>query len=352
MFTSGISSGSRSSRWLLAAPVRATGVEEQQAEQLTSSTPQAAAPPPGATSSTASSRPPERIQRTLADLDALLGIEPDAPPASASTPSASPAAATSSDSTAGSPNAPLPRGDDKIEEHLKRIADKARKLADEQQNAQGGQAEQQQLRQEFETMLQSISASPATLDKEDIKRLKEGAFGPQTFFITETQTLTQADRTGLLVRGNLRDERAKVYQHICNKVWRVCPQGVALFLGCGARFHARERRRACAQHHTTFTRCLSWPLQVTELFGNKYTVLMVEDEDATLDAAAGGAAGGLGPQGLGSSVTPRQSDAATRAQQLNTPRIAFQIIPAAQAIPPQVCCRRRRPTSPPLPHSP
>jgi cytochrome b subunit of formate dehydrogenase len=40
----------------------------------------------------------------------------------------------------------------------------------------------------------------------------------QTFWVTETRTLSEADRTGLLVRGNLRDERTKIFAHVQEKV--------------------------------------------------------------------------------------------------------------------------------------
>lgn len=46
---------------------------------------------------------------------------------------------------------------------------------------------------------------------------------PQTFWVTETQALTEGERTGILVRGNLRDERTKVFEHVSRKVrLRVC----------------------------------------------------------------------------------------------------------------------------------
>lgn len=43
-----------------------------------------------------------------------------------------------------------------------------------------------------------------------------------------------------------------------------------------------------------------------------------------------------GPMG-GGGLKARPSGAAAQAQAFNTPRVAFQIIPAAQAVPPQVC---------------
>jgi hypothetical protein len=76
--------------------------------------------------------------------------------------------------------------------------------------------------------------------------------------------------------------------------------------------------------------------QVAELFGGKYTVLMVEDVEAE---AEGGSASSALLGGSGSerpSGTGRASGAAAQAQALNTPRVAFQIVPAAQAQPPQV----------------
>jgi hypothetical protein len=76
--------------------------------------------------------------------------------------------------------------------------------------------------------------------------------------------------------------------------------------------------------------------QVAELFGGKYTVLMVEDVEAEAEGGSTSSAllGGSGserPSGTG-----RASGAAAQAQALNTPRVAFQIVPAAQAQPPQV----------------
>lgn len=112
------------------------------------------------------------------------------------------------------------------------------------------------------------------LDKDELKRLREAAFGPQTFWVTETVQLQELDRQGVLIRGNLRDERTKVFAHVCAKV--------------------------------------------DELFGpGKYEVLMVEDEqqvDQDGPAPVAGTANKFAAFG---------------------PRVAFQIVPAAQAQPPQ-----------------
>jgi len=178
---------------------------------------------------------------------------------------------------------------DDLEGQFQKIIEKARRLADEQ-SKKGGNAtneqEQAQLRAEFETLLTQISKSPDALDKDDIKKLRDAAFGPQTFWITETMPIADAERTGLLIRGNLRDERSKVFAHIREKV--------------------------------------------LELFGDKYTVIMVEDSEAEAEEGSSSAAA-MG----GGGVKPRPGGAAAQAQLLNTPRIAFQVIPAAQAVPPQ-----------------
>ncbi|EFJ47832.1 hypothetical protein VOLCADRAFT_61017 [Volvox carteri f. nagariensis] len=106
------------------------------------------------------------------------------------------------------------------------------------------------------------------LDKDDLKRLREAAFGPQTFWVTETLPLQDLDKSGILIRGNLRDSREKVFAHVCAKV--------------------------------------------SELFGEgKYEVIMVEDELLPGEAEPIGKAAAFGP------------------------RVAFQIVPAAQAQPPQ-----------------
>mmetsp|Transcript_30997 Transcript_30997/g.68746 ORF Transcript_30997/g.68746 Transcript_30997/m.68746 type:complete len:647 (+) Transcript_30997:142-2082(+) len=230
-----------------------------------------------------------KIKKTMAGLDALLGIQEDdkskkASTSAAASQSSDPPTSISVSSEAMSKIAEaeaqrLTRGDANkatgvktdIEDQFQKIIDKARKLADEQSTKKGqGSAELEQaaLRQEFEALLQTISKSPDVLDKDDIKRLKDAVFGPMTFWVTETKPIQEAERTGLLIRGNLRDDRDKIFKLVCEKV--------------------------------------------KELFGDKYEVLMVEDivtEDET----------------------PPPPSASAKAG----PRVAFQIIPAAQALPPQ-----------------
>lgn len=145
----------------------------------------------------------QRIKRTLEGLDALLGIDPNDPKAgtgsSASTKSAtavaesvssdaaraasSTPASTSGVSTSNGNGASSSNG--ASEDQFQKIVEKARQLADAQRSGKSGnvEAQQQQLRQEFETLLTAMSKGNDMLDKEDMKRLKEAAFGPQTFWV-------------------------------------------------------------------------------------------------------------------------------------------------------------------------
>jgi hypothetical protein len=153
------------------------------------------------------------------------------------------------------------------------------------------------------------------MDKADVKRLKEsGVFGPLTFWVTEIQNLedvgnpnsavrlqgvcsrteqclgvcwrrpTAADsapplpllslpplaavlQTGVLIRGNLRADRAQVFAAVCDKV--------------------------------------------KELFGEKYEVLMIEDPEAYADGAppeqrpSSSSSGGAGGSGAAAVLEPR-----------------------------------------------
>ncbi|KAF5828946.1 membrane associated metalloprotease [Dunaliella salina] len=159
---------------------------------------------------------------------------------------------------------------DDVDGQFQKIIEKAKKLADNQ----ASEADQAQLKQEFDGLLQKISKPPEAMSKEDIKRLKDAAFGPQTFWVTETQPITDLERSGLLIRGNLRDERTKVYEFVCQKV--------------------------------------------DELFGGKYAVLLVEDTLATEEDMVNG-----------------RIDTSSPTSSLNNPRVAFNIVPAAQTVPPQ-----------------
>eukprot|EP00798_Chlamydomonas_sp_ICE-L_P025266 gene25266-10917_t len=116
------------------------------------------------------------------------------------------------------------------------------------------------------------------LTKEEVRKLKEAAFGPKTFWMTDSVTLTEENRFGLLIRGNLRDERDTVYAHVCNKV--------------------------------------------EALFPGRFQVLMVEDEQAEKD-------------GSNAPPTPFGDKETGKATGLKNfgPAVCFQIVPTAQAVP-------------------
>eukprot|EP00798_Chlamydomonas_sp_ICE-L_P007411 gene7411-539_t len=130
--------------------------------------------------------------------------------------------------------------------------------------------EREDLMNEFETLVNMVDRSnDEVMSPNDVKRLKEAAFGPQSFWVTETKPLLDAERKGILIRGNLRTDREKVLQQVSKKV--------------------------------------------EELFGGKFEVLMVVDERG-------------GPEG--SSGSGRMTGVVDRG-----PAVAFQVVPAAQARP-------------------
>lgn len=143
----------------------------------------------------------QRIKRTLEGLDALLGIDPNDPRASggssskssstAVAPSPSDATRAASSSSPASPSTSTSNGVSSngtaSDDQFQKIIEKARQLADAQRSKPGQvEQQQQQLRQEFETLLQAMSKGNDMLDKDELKRLREAAFGPQTFWVTET----------------------------------------------------------------------------------------------------------------------------------------------------------------------
>lgn len=233
----------------------------------------------------------------MADLDALLGIqEEDKSKANTSSQPASNAASSSADHKQEQPGAHTPATSSSskksgatdrpdMEEHIQKIIDKARKLADEQSTkgaSSSSEKEQQALKQEFESLLVNLAKPQDILSKDDIKVLKDTVFGPLTYWVTETRPIQEAERTGLLIRGNLRDDRDKVFDLLRKKV--------------------------------------------AELFGGKFEVVMVEDVESEERG------GGMG--GMGGADTPSSSVGTARGLREGK-RVAFQIIPTAQAQPPQ-----------------
>ncbi|GBF95462.1 zinc metalloprotease chloroplastic-like [Raphidocelis subcapitata] len=254
-----------------------------------------------------------RIKSTLADLDALLGIQEEAKPSEKETAADAAAAAASPLSPEALQSAVAeemqklvaregitsPELEGVVTEQMKKILDRAKMLADEQtkEGASGVAADgqKQALRQDFENLLNIFFSGESGVDKADMQRLREsGVFGPLSFWVTEMRNLQEPSelsqggrQVGYLVRGNLRKPRLEVFDALCAKV--------------------------------------------AELFGDKYEVLMIEDpeavdpEDAPLPR----------PQTPSSSGAESSSGRGAAAAPEDAVRVAFQIVPAAAAVPPQ-----------------
>jgi hypothetical protein len=153
--------------------------------------------------------------------------------------------------------------------------------------------QKQLLQQEFEQLLNIFFASESSMSKADIKKLKEsGVFGPMSFWVTEIKNLEEEGpqpgmKLGVLVRGNLRTDRATVFENLCEKV--------------------------------------------KELFGDKYGVLMIEDPEAFDEEGAP-----LTPSSSGrvNGSSSNSGGGAGAAAAVAEPRVAFQIVPSAALVPP------------------
>jgi hypothetical protein len=152
------------------------------------------------------------MKNTLTSLDALLGVVEEPPISVKAEPMESSISQAALDklkeaeasrdaaksTTSSSPLSSSTQSESALDDQFKRIIIKAKKLAQEQQK-EGGQAssgaslekEQAALKREFDAMLKQLNAeaSEATLTKDQIKQLKEAAFGPLSFWITETKPI-------------------------------------------------------------------------------------------------------------------------------------------------------------------
>lgn len=136
----------------------------------------------------------------------------------------------------------------------------------------------------------------------DLARIKDAAFGPRVFWVTETTPLDPFLADGWLVRGNLRSPTS-----------------------------------AEALAHVT--------AEVTKLFGDKYTVLMIEDPgsadgsdsmEALMDEATGGMSRSPARQSgtLPGSENSDGKDGSAAKKRKPEPRVAFQIVLSEAARPP------------------
>ncbi len=168
------------------------------------------------------------------------------------------------------PNDPSKANDLKpaVSDAMMKIVDRAKSMAEKQtQSAAETEASKQVLKQEFQQLL-NVMFIPSLVDKDDIKKLKDaggcmagsrccctwriqavqgssnllclwcagrqlaahagqphaaadmflactaGVFGPQTFWVTEMRLVEEKDKMGILVRGNLRDDRDELFKWV------------------------------------------------------------------------------------------------------------------------------------------
>ncbi|KAI7838429.1 hypothetical protein COHA_007801, partial [Chlorella ohadii] len=154
----------------------------------------------------------------MADLDALLGIEPEkeeqAPSSSNATDGSSAKVSISADVLKTLAEAEAARAEQagssasaqelqsKLADSIERIVEQAKKLAEEE--GKGDTAGEQAVRRELESIIETVGLPTNGVDPQDLKRMKEQVFGATTFWVTETRPLaTQTLELGVVIKGNL-----------------------------------------------------------------------------------------------------------------------------------------------------
>lgn len=94
--------------------------------------------------------------------------------------------------------------------------EQARKLSEQSNNKEDNTAGEAAVKKEFENLL-SVLTSPQGMSQESVKELKDKVFGPNTFWVTETDAVPGVEDS-LLVRGNFRGPKEKVFAEICDGV--------------------------------------------------------------------------------------------------------------------------------------
>lgn len=190
-----------------------------------------------------------KIKKTITSLDAILGIEEEAEekpaekqdsakPADVVQPAVSVATDVLAEITkkeAERLSASDPKKaaelESQISEQMQKIVESAKKIAEEEGKTRSDG--EQQLQQEYMKLMNLMySNNESLLSKDDVKKLKETVFGPQTFWVVETRALDGDPelRGALLVRGNLRDDVEKVFEHVCTKVQELFGDKVVVLL--------------------------------------------------------------------------------------------------------------------------
>ncbi|KAL0023735.1 hypothetical protein WJX79_009611 [Trebouxia sp. C0005] len=187
-----------------------------------------------------------KIATTLAGLDALLGVQEekqDAEDHKASdeakssdklTVDVSPDVVKSiAQADLGRRNASNGKGKDskdvekQLSDQMTRIVDRAKQLAS--QDTEQGKVTEQNLGKDFETLLGMLRPEES-VNKDDIKILKEQIFGPNVFWVTETRATDDILDGGIVVRGNLRAPRDQVLETVIKGVKQTFGDKYQVFL--------------------------------------------------------------------------------------------------------------------------
>eukprot|EP00803_Ostreobium_quekettii_P002294 evm.model.scf_18.27 EVM.evm.TU.scf_18.27 scf_18:169065-176420(+) len=181
------------------------------------------------------------MRQTMADLDAILGIEEEAEEEEEVVKDDPAALVVSAPESVQQEAQELAEevadGEDqrkKVFDSIMKVVESAEKSAEGADDDQG--AGEQDVRQKLESLIESIGGPPQYVTQEDVNTMKEKVFGPTVFWVTEVVRgeSPQLERS-VIFRGNLRGKREKLFPDIVRRF--------------------------------------------EELFGDKYTVFFIEDTE-------------------------------------------------------------------------
>eukprot|EP01026_Neomeris_dumetosa_P084044 TRINITY_DN9808_c0_g1_i4.p1 TRINITY_DN9808_c0_g1~~TRINITY_DN9808_c0_g1_i4.p1 ORF type:complete len:603 (-),score=88.41 TRINITY_DN9808_c0_g1_i4:332-2140(-) len=155
----------------------------------------------------------KNLKRTIADLDALLGIEEETEESeqdkSNATNKFSVAPGVLQEIAKAESEKVVQRKKGKPgeqEQVAEQITEQLQKIMNQARQVDEGPS-QQSLQREIQNLVRMV-ADEAILSKEDIKKIKD-LLGPQTFWVTDTKEV-EGIIGGVLIRGNLRTDKTKV----------------------------------------------------------------------------------------------------------------------------------------------
>lgn len=110
----------------------------------------------------------------------------------------------------------------RVKDSIERIVEQAKKLSKEG-SAPPETAGEQAIRDELQQLYSTMVGGAQGVDAEDLRRIKEQAFGPSSFWVTDTRVMPDLGG-GVLVRGNLRrlGQESAVFEEVCAKVAQLC----------------------------------------------------------------------------------------------------------------------------------